>query len=95
MTLLFNDVGLNLWLYRAQTDRPLRFVVPSLECHVTTPLNHRDGTGPIFAPDLVVLTGGVHIGLFENATLSIGGATPLTGLRPFGIEGFVQFNLRF
>ena len=95
VTLLFNDVGVNYWLYRGESDRPLSFIVPMLEAHVTTPLNHRDGNGPIFIPDLVILTGGAHIGLGRSATLSFGVATPVTGPRVFSIEGFAQFNWRF
>jgi hypothetical protein len=66
-----------------------------IEAHVTTPLNHRDGAGPIFVPDIVVITGGVHFGLFGNGTLSLGVATPVSGPRPFNVEGFMQLNWRF
>jgi hypothetical protein len=95
VTLLFNDVGLNYWLYRGDPNRVFNFVVPMIEAHVTTPLNHRDGAGPIFVPDIVVITGGVHFGLFGNGTLSLGVATPVSGPRPFNVEGFMQLNWRF
>jgi hypothetical protein len=95
VTLLFNDVGLNYWLYRGEPNRPLNFIVPMLEAHVTTPLNHRDGNGPIFVSDLVVMTVGVHVGLFGNGTLSLGVATPVSGPRIFSAEGFVQLNWRY
>jgi hypothetical protein len=95
VTLLFNDVGIGYWLYRAEDDRILTAVVPTLEVHVTTPLNNRDDTAPIFFPDTVVLTGGVHLGLWGQASLTLGLATPVTGPRPFDVEAIAQFNLRF
>ena len=67
-----------------------------LETHVTTPLNHReDLVGPLFVPDLVVITGGVHFGLGRHSTLSFGVATPVSGPRLFNVEAFAQFNRRF
>lgn len=95
VTMLFNDVGLNFWLYRTYDERALRFIVPMVEAHVTTPLNHRDMTGPVFVPDFVVLTSGVHLGLFRNGTLSVGVATPVSGPRIFNIEAFAQLNWRY
>lgn len=95
VSLLFNDVGVGYWLYRAGPDRLLSFVVPTLEVHVTTPLNNRGVNEPIVAPDLVHLTGGLIVGLGRNSTLSIGVGTPVTGQRPYGFESVVQFNRRF
>jgi hypothetical protein len=95
VTLLFNDIGLNYWLYRNNDSRFLSFIVPMAEVHVTTPLDHRDANGAIYVPDIVDLTGGVHFGLFRNTTLSLGVATPVTGPRVFSVEGFMQLNWRF
>jgi hypothetical protein len=95
VTILFNDLGVNYWLYRGSPDRLLSVVVPTIEAHLTTPLNHRNFNGPIVVPDTLILTGGVHLGLFRNSTLSLGVATPVTGPRPFSVETFVQFNWRF
>lgn len=95
VTLLFNDVGLNYWLYRNDSNRFLNFIVPLAEVHVTTPLDHRDMNGAFYVPDIVELTGGVHFGLFRNTTLSFGVATPVTGPRVYNIEGFMQLNWRF
>jgi len=95
VTLLFNDVGINFWLYRGTPDRMLTFVVPMIECHVTTPLNHRSLDAPIYVPDTVVMTTGLHLGLFRNTTLSFGVATPVTGPRIFNVESFALLNWRF
>jgi hypothetical protein len=96
--LLFNDIGLNYWLYRSeQPDSLLRFIVPMIEAHVTTPLTHRNESpsDALFLPDTLVMTAGVHFGLFRNGTLSLGVATPVTAPRFFGVEGFVQLNWRY
>jgi hypothetical protein len=98
VTVMLNDVGLNYWLYRSQQqDSFLRCIVPTVEAHVTTPLNHRneETVNTLFIPDMFVMTTGVHIGLFRNSTLSLGVATPVTGPRIFGVEGFVQLNWRY
>lgn len=95
VALLFNDVGVNYWLYRGGADGLVSAVVPTFEVHVTTPLNQRTMDGPIFVPDIVTLTGGVHLGLRGNSSLSLGVVTPISGPRPFNIEAFAQFNWRF
>jgi hypothetical protein len=94
VTLAFNDVGLYFWLWRSP-NRFLSFVVPCVEGHVTTPLNHRDLSGDIVVPDTVAITTGIHFGLGRNSTLSLGVANPVTGPRPYNIEAFAQFNWRF
>jgi hypothetical protein len=95
VTLLFNDVGLNFWLYRAGPDRTLNYIVPLVEAHLTTPLNHRSSDSLIYVPDTLVITSGVNIGLMRNANLSLGIATPVTGPRIFNIETFMSLNWRF
>ncbi len=95
VTLLFNDLGIGYFLYRGEPDRVLTAIVPTVECHVTTPLNHRSADNPIFVPDIVTMTGGVHFGVRGNATLSVGVVTPISGPRPFNVEAFMQFNWRF
>jgi hypothetical protein len=95
VTIMFNDLGINYWLYRGSPDRFLSMVVPTLEAHVTTPLNHRSPSDALSVPDIVVLTGGVHFGVYRNTTLTVGAAAPVTGPVPFSAEGFVQLNWRF
>jgi hypothetical protein len=93
--LFFNDLSIGYQEFLGRADQLIRSVGPAFEVHVTTPLNHRDALAPIQVPDLVVLTEGVHIGIYNNSTLTLGLAEPVTGPRPFDIEAFVQFNLRF
>src|SRR5262249_10950641 len=81
-TLWFNDIGLGYRLL----ERPaglVRGVVPTIEAHLTTPLNHRDPQGFTSASDLLVLTGGVHFQLGARTTFTLGLGTPVTGPRLF------------
>ena len=95
VALAFNSLGLNYWLYRSGPDRMFSYVVPAFEVHVTTPLNHRDLNGPIVVPDTVALTAGINIGIFRNTTLSLAAAVPVTGPRPYSIEGMMYLNVRY
>jgi hypothetical protein len=95
-TALFNDIGAGYWLYRSGPDALISAVIPTLEAHVTTPLNHRQATDALFLPDIVALTGGVHVGLGQRSILTFGVVTPVTGApKPWAVEGLVQFNFRF
>jgi len=96
VTLLSNDIGLGYWLVRCG-DGLFTNVVPTVECHVTTPLNNRGGGALITFPDLVVITGGVHLGMGRSTLLTIGAATPVAGQGNdlYDVEGFVQLNFRF
>jgi hypothetical protein len=95
VTILFNDFALGYWVYRCD-DALLTGVIPVLEGHVNTPLNHR-GTEqiPIGLQDSVVLTGGSHFVFNNRANLMLGAAVPVTGPLPYRIEGILQFNYRF
>jgi hypothetical protein len=95
VTLLFNDFAVGYWLYRGGKDRFLVSVAPTLEAHLTTPLNHRSQFDPIVVPDLLVLTAGVHFGFCNRSSLTLGAATPVTGPRVYDIEAMAQFNWRF
>lgn len=93
--LLFNSLGVG---YRAWqgTGGVFTSFTPTLETHITTPLDNRgfDECGVRYV-DVVVITGGLHIGLGERCLLTIGAATPVTGHRPFAVEGIAQFNFRY
>jgi hypothetical protein len=96
VTLLFNDVGVGYFLYRADAcDCILTTVAPTLEVHVLTPLNHRGGFDPAHTPDLVDCTAGVNFELAHKTRLAVGVATPLTGPRPYDFEVLVQLRCRF
>ncbi|GEM_PF-6169964 len=94
VTLFFNDIGVGYRMFEGRGGM-VTGIIPAFEAHVTTPLNHRAATDSVQGIDLVVLTGGVHIGLGQRSLLTLGVATPITGPRVFDVEGIVQFNIRF
>ena len=92
--LMFNDLSSG---YILPINRPgIAFIAPNLEVHITTPLEETRDSGIVHIPDIVNLTGGLHIGLGQGRTLlSFGVSTPVTGPRPMDVEGFMQLNFRF
>jgi hypothetical protein len=92
-----NDLAVGYFLYRLrESDRLLTSIVPTLEIHVTTPLNHRGAESqPIPGIDIVDLTAAVTFGLGRRSTVGLGIVTPLTGPRPFTVEGQLYLNCRF
>jgi hypothetical protein len=99
VTLLFNDVGVGYFLYRVPgRERLVTAVVPTLEAHVNTPLNHRGGLDlrdPARAPDLVDLTAGLNVELLGRTRLAVGVVTPLAGPKPFDVEVVAQLRCGF
>ncbi len=96
-TLLSNDVAVGYRIARDESEANIiRYIAPTLEAHLTTPLDNRDAHGsPGGFPDIFVATAGVHLGLGDRTSLTVGASTPLTGPQPFDAEGIVQFNFRF
>jgi hypothetical protein len=97
VTLLSNDIGVGYFLYRdCSGDRLITAVVPTVELHVNTPLNHRGALSePVGASDLVDMTFGASFGIGRDSYLTLAAGLPLTGPQPFSIEAQVLFNWRF
>jgi len=95
VTMLFNDVGIGYLMYRGLPGSFITAVVPTIEAHVTTPLGANNVTDPVFVPDLLVLTGGVHFQISGRSTFTLAGAVPVAGERVFDFESMLMFNLRF
>jgi hypothetical protein len=95
VTLLFNDIGIGYALYRGPAGQLISAVGPTVEAHVSTPLNNRGAGALVTLPDLVVLTEGVHFDLYGMSRLTLGVAEPVTGPRVFDVEAIVQFNWLF
>jgi hypothetical protein len=99
VTMLYNDVGIGYFLYRqARPERLLTAVVPTVELHVDTPLNHRGvlhTTDPAGTPDVLNLTFGTNFELYRNTRFAVGVVTPVTGPRPFDFEVVAQLRMRF
>jgi hypothetical protein len=97
--LLFNDVGIGYFLYRAPVaNRWLTGVAPTFEVHVTDPLNFRgpiSASNPFGAFDVVDLGVGLNVLIRAQSRLAIGVVTPVTGPRPFNTEMLVQLRVRF
>jgi hypothetical protein len=96
--ILFNDVSAGYWIYRSNQDQWLTGVIPTIEGHLNTPLNHRGADRPdgsLGLQDSFVLTAGSHFVIRQRAMLTLGIATPLTGPTPFNVEGIAQVNYRY
>jgi hypothetical protein len=98
VVLLSNDMGVGYFLY--QTHRPgcLTAIVPTVEVHVTTPLNHRGVLGltdKAGTPDMVDITAGVNFEYADRSDLAVGFATPVTGPRMFDFEILAQVRCRY
>jgi hypothetical protein len=95
ITIWFNDISTGFWAYRTNQDQFLTAIIPTIEGHVNTPLNHR-GLGDTFGlQDSFVLTVGSHFIVRQRAIMTLGVADPLTGPKPFGVEAIAQFNWRY
>jgi hypothetical protein len=97
LTIWFNDLSFGYILYRCEDhDAWLRTIVPTIELHITTPLDHDSSADmPVGLPDIVDLTYAASFGIGSRSELRAGVVTPLTGPKPFDVEALVQFNWRF
>jgi hypothetical protein len=96
VALWFKDVGLGYNLYRNPVAPILNGILPTVEAHVTTPLNHAGfSSQPVGVPATVTFTGGVYFIFRNRASLSLGAAMPVTGPRPTDCAAFGQFNWLF
>jgi hypothetical protein len=97
VVVLSNDVGVGYFLYQ-KPGGDLSAVVPTVEVHVTTPLNHRGVlrlADPAGTPDMVDLTGGVNFEYRDRSDLAVGFAVPVTGPRMFDFEILAQLRWRY
>jgi hypothetical protein len=98
-TLLYNDIGMGYYVYRDnESNNLITAVAPTVEVHVNTPINHIGGYNPFDAnstPDIVNITSGVNTRFRQNSILTLGVVTPVTGPKPFNVEGTVLLNVYF
>jgi hypothetical protein len=99
VTMYYNDVGVGYYLYRNPAAGALiKAVVPTMEVHVNTPLNHRATTSVgtlLGTPDVVDLTFGASFLLGRRTVVSAGIVNPVTGPRPYELEAIVLLNVFF
>ncbi len=94
-TFFTNDIGIGYRLYQSN-EGALTSVIPTIEGHLTAPLNHSGiMSGPTGFPDVYDLTAGFHFGLYNRAYLTLAAAAPLTGPRPYDYELIAQINFRW
>ncbi len=97
VTLVYNDLALGYFAYR-NADTFVSAVVPTLEVHVNSPLNHRaeyslrDPSGTATSVDI---TSGLNVEVRRNSLFTLGVVAPTTGPRPFNVEAVGLFNYRF
>ncbi len=99
----FTDLGVGYYVYKNPSGSGcLRAVAPTFEVHVTDPLRQTNPNVDIFGiadrlhiANTVDLTYGVTFEFSNRSTLAVGVCNPVTGPKPFDVEGIVQFNYRF
>ncbi len=96
VTIFFKSIGAGYWLYRASDPtRLLSAVVPDVELHFATPLNHKGLNNlPIGFPDTLDCTAGLYLFL-RHAVLGVGVGTPLVGPDPYDYLVTTNLNFRF
>jgi hypothetical protein len=96
-TLMFNDVGLGYFILRDRNNgRFLTAVVPTIEGHLTTPLNHEGSpSGMMFTPNQLDITEGVIFEFGGRTTFSVGISEPVTGSKTFDFEAIAQLDVHF
>lgn len=97
-TLLFNDLGVVYVLYKdCDGGGGITSIEPTVEVHVTDPLNHRGPADPTTfgAPDIVDLTYGIRFGIGQSCNLGTSIVLPVTGPKPYDFEAMAQLNFKF
>ncbi len=98
VVMLQNSVAVGYFLYQAGKGCELTAVVPTVEVHVSTPLNHRGvlaQTDPAGNPDQVNLTAGVNFEYGDASSAGIAFIRPLTGPRMFDFQVVFQVRYRY
>ncbi len=79
-------------------DTFITAIAPTFETHINVPLNHRgvyNLKDPVGMADVVDLTLGANIQFGQRTLLLLGAVTPVSGPRPFAIEGTALLNIYF
>jgi hypothetical protein len=100
VTLWYNDLGVGYWMYHCSCTegRLLTAIAPTVELHLTTPLNNRNfpsSTNPAATPDVLNLTGGVNFEFSDRTRFTVGAVVPMTGPKPFNFEVLASVRMRF
>ncbi len=98
VVVLDNSVALGYFLYQKGAWHGLTAVIPTVEAHVHTPLNHRGILGlsdPAGTPDMVDLTSGLQFEYRDKCSFGVAFAVPVTGPRMYDFEILAQYRSRY
>jgi|ERR1043166_2561411 hypothetical protein len=99
VTMLQNSLAMGYFLYqKCGSSDGITAVVPTLEVHVNTPLNHRGVltfADPAGNPDQVNLTAGVNFEYGDASSAGFAFSTPVTGPRMFDFQILFQLRYRY
>jgi len=93
--MLFNNsAAVAYFLYQNANDRFINALIPTLEAHVRTPLNHRSTEDAIYFQDQVNLTAALAMRT-ARATISPAVSVPLASPQPYNAEFNLTVNFRY
>jgi hypothetical protein len=99
VVILQNSLGMGYFLYqKCNSTEGITAVVPTVEVHVNTPLNHRGVlafTDPAGNPDQVNITAGVNFEYGDASSSGVAFSTPVTGPRMFSFQILFQVRYRY
>ena len=99
---LSQDVAAGMWLYRSSdAGSTIRGIVPTVELHLYTPLDHTGGSTidpsgfTVVSDNTLTVTTGVTFLIGDRISLGVAVGIPVTGPRPDSYEAITTFNWRF
>lgn len=98
VVMLQNSVGAGFFLYQNQPGAGVTAVIPTVEVHVNTPLNHRGVLAlndPASNADQVNITGGINFEYGDASSAGLAFVRPLAGPRLFDFQVVFQVRYRY
>jgi hypothetical protein len=99
VVMLQNSVAMGYFLYqKCRGSGGITAVVPTVEVHVSTPLNHRGVlvfADPAGNPDQVNVTAGINFEYADASSAGVAFSTPVTGPRMFDFQILFQVRYRY
>jgi hypothetical protein len=98
VVVLSNDLAAGYFVYNHHDGEGVSALVPTLEVHVNTPLNHRGILGltdKAGTPDSVDLTAGVQFEYRDHTSVGLGFDVPVAGPRMFDFQVLFQYRCRY
>lgn len=98
VVILDNSVAVGYFLYQDFCKRQISAIIPTVEVHAHTPLNHRGVmalTDPAGSPDQVDLTAGLQFEYRDHSSFGVAFATPVCGPRLYDFQIIAQYRARY